>query len=348
VRYFASYLRAGTHSVSFIAVAVTPGVFTMPPATASVEAQPELLGMSSAGKFVVVKDKLSEEEYEAVLREHGAQRSAFIPQGCASECNEREFCNLSTGQCDAERTRELVFFREPCNDQERSCAAGFYCSTNGGCHPISECAVQNDPLSGTCPDGACTPLDCEEGLYCTQLGACAPAEECDILNDAVSGFCPHKNPDDCTVFSCPEGEYCTSIGDCAPLHECPKYNDNLAGPCPPCFPEDGFCPDGQYCSVDGQCYPDEECRIYFDFVLEEDCPRCEVGSCGTDEYCSVDGSCYPAEECFIYLDDLADQCRCPNTPCADDSLYCSTNGFCYPVEECATYNDSFDGVCPDP
>lgn len=44
---------AGTRVVSFAAVAATPGSFVLPPVKAWVEEQPELMGLSEAGVFIV-------------------------------------------------------------------------------------------------------------------------------------------------------------------------------------------------------------------------------------------------------------------------------------------------------
>jgi len=47
------YFGAGTYSVSFKATAATPGTFALPPVKAYAVGQPELMGLSAAGSFVV-------------------------------------------------------------------------------------------------------------------------------------------------------------------------------------------------------------------------------------------------------------------------------------------------------
>ena len=58
VRFYASWAYAGTHTLSYEAVAVTRGVFGLPPTKASPALQPEVLGLSAGGLFRVV-DRLA-------------------------------------------------------------------------------------------------------------------------------------------------------------------------------------------------------------------------------------------------------------------------------------------------
>uniref|UniRef100_A0A7S1VVE9 Bacterial alpha-2-macroglobulin MG10 domain-containing protein n=2 Tax=Sexangularia sp. CB-2014 TaxID=1486929 RepID=A0A7S1VVE9_9EUKA len=47
-----SWFRAGTHSLQYVALVVTPGTFVLPPTKVSAMLQPELLGLSAGGEFV--------------------------------------------------------------------------------------------------------------------------------------------------------------------------------------------------------------------------------------------------------------------------------------------------------
>lgn len=51
VQALAYQLPAGTHTLTYTALVVTPGQFSLPPAKAFVQAQPELLGLSAGGLF---------------------------------------------------------------------------------------------------------------------------------------------------------------------------------------------------------------------------------------------------------------------------------------------------------
>jgi hypothetical protein len=104
VKWSASYLRAGTTSVSYRAVAVTPGIFVHPPAKCSVLGQPEVGGLSGAQAFVVTENSLSPAEAQSFLAANDiAAAATSAPKACAEPCDElKERCNLRTGQCEAE------------------------------------------------------------------------------------------------------------------------------------------------------------------------------------------------------------------------------------------------------
>ncbi|CAD7696315.1 unnamed protein product, partial [Ostreobium quekettii] len=84
------FLDAGTHVLSLRAVAATPGAFGLPPASAFVNSQPELMGLSAAGTFEVCDG----EGCEAAARE--APQS---PKGCPQDCNGSGLCDLDEGTC---------------------------------------------------------------------------------------------------------------------------------------------------------------------------------------------------------------------------------------------------------
>jgi hypothetical protein len=101
VKWFANRLPAGTHTVSYEALAVTPGVFLHPPTKASVQSNPGLLGLSGGGYFVVTEDEVVDEQ--AYLKAHGIPvLESTIPKECSEECDSAagEACNLRTGTCE--------------------------------------------------------------------------------------------------------------------------------------------------------------------------------------------------------------------------------------------------------
>jgi len=53
VTFSSNWLHAGTHTVSYEALVVTSGTFTLPPSKAFVLAQPEVMGLSAGGTFFV-------------------------------------------------------------------------------------------------------------------------------------------------------------------------------------------------------------------------------------------------------------------------------------------------------
>ncbi|KAI8474281.1 MAG: hypothetical protein J3K34DRAFT_375003 [Monoraphidium minutum] len=129
-------LPAGTASVSFKAAAATPGTFALPPVKAYAVAQPEVMGLSAAGSFVVcpaarpaaaaplVKDPgFGADDDDARFAggagaAGGANTAVFGPvpavcgsaaaaarppvapaRGCPKDCSGNGVCNLSSGAC---------------------------------------------------------------------------------------------------------------------------------------------------------------------------------------------------------------------------------------------------------
>eukprot|EP00930_Biecheleria_cincta_P042733 TRINITY_DN29405_c0_g1_i1.p1 TRINITY_DN29405_c0_g1~~TRINITY_DN29405_c0_g1_i1.p1 ORF type:complete len:2528 (-),score=343.66 TRINITY_DN29405_c0_g1_i1:202-7785(-) len=117
-------LPAGTHTVSYQAVAATRGVFTLPPTQAYVDDQPEVMGLSQAGTVVIagmksgVKAVGADDEMEAGLlassvpqpemkedvvrflrRLRVKPNSIAAPKGCDGGCSAGQACQLSTGLC---------------------------------------------------------------------------------------------------------------------------------------------------------------------------------------------------------------------------------------------------------
>jgi len=129
----ANRLSAGTHTVSYEALAVTPGVFLHPPSKASVLGQPELLGLSGGGYFVATADDVPVAEEQAFLEANGIPvQESTIPKECDSECAEDQACNLRTGTCETvEALPSVVLMRRSARMDSRSMASA-YSSPSGG------------------------------------------------------------------------------------------------------------------------------------------------------------------------------------------------------------------------
>lgn len=91
-----SYLRAGTHTVRFKAVAATSGVFVLPPVKAYVQAQPEVMGLSPAGQLVVCAKASGG---CAAKAGSGGGGVATAAKACPGNCNGNGACNLARGVC---------------------------------------------------------------------------------------------------------------------------------------------------------------------------------------------------------------------------------------------------------
>jgi hypothetical protein len=89
-------MRAGTHTVRFRAVAATSGSFVLPPVKASVQQQPEVMGLSPAGSLTVCS---SAEGGCVDASDADAAAAAGAAKGCLEDCNSNGACNLSSGTC---------------------------------------------------------------------------------------------------------------------------------------------------------------------------------------------------------------------------------------------------------
>ena len=90
VSYYSQFVRAGTHSATYQAMAATSGQFVLPPAKASLAAQPEVMGLSAGGSFAVSRSPLT--VAQRFLPVSGAQ-----PLDCPATCEND--CSVTTGAC---------------------------------------------------------------------------------------------------------------------------------------------------------------------------------------------------------------------------------------------------------
>ena len=88
VTFSASWVSAGTHSVSFEAVAVTRGSFVLPPVKASCSLEPEILGLSASGRLAVVDPAAA------------AAPLPPPPPACDPACSERGRCHAGRCVCE--------------------------------------------------------------------------------------------------------------------------------------------------------------------------------------------------------------------------------------------------------
>jgi hypothetical protein len=102
VKFSFAYLSAGAVSVRFKAVAATPGQFVLPPVKAYAVQQPEVMGLSAAGSFLVCPTKPTAGQ-QAVVGCSGsglAQGKPLpVPKGCPKECSGNGVCNFADGVC---------------------------------------------------------------------------------------------------------------------------------------------------------------------------------------------------------------------------------------------------------
>ncbi|GJP83852.1 hypothetical protein CLOP_g13954 [Closterium sp. NIES-67] len=99
VRFLLPYLPAGTHTVTYHAMAVTSGVFALPPAKAFLQEQPEVLGLSAGGRFWV----LGAGQREPEEGREGRRRLLAVPKLCPNDCSGSGTCNVATGTCICDR-----------------------------------------------------------------------------------------------------------------------------------------------------------------------------------------------------------------------------------------------------
>ena len=89
VAYYASYAHAGTHTLSYQAIAATAGNFSLPPARAMASLEPDIMGLSSGGDLLV----------GARGTPHAALPPPPPPRACPAGCTGRGVCNARTGTC---------------------------------------------------------------------------------------------------------------------------------------------------------------------------------------------------------------------------------------------------------
>ncbi|KAF8068259.1 hypothetical protein HT031_001946 [Scenedesmus sp. PABB004] len=106
-------LGAGTASLSFKAIAATPGVFVLPPVKAYAVAAPEIMGLSAAGQFTVCPSRRGANAAAATAAVAPTPGAAAFPgcatpgatrpplpaaRPCPANCNGNGVCDLARGQ----------------------------------------------------------------------------------------------------------------------------------------------------------------------------------------------------------------------------------------------------------
>jgi hypothetical protein len=101
IMWFASYLRAGVHTVSYYAIAVTPGVYTQPPAQCKSIIEPEVMGLSAAGSFLVSETYIPPDQVTSYITSKGSSTNPSMqsPKACAAACAAYQTCDLRVGEC---------------------------------------------------------------------------------------------------------------------------------------------------------------------------------------------------------------------------------------------------------
>jgi len=124
VRWSSYYLSAGAHTVSYQAIANTVGVYSLPPTKCWAILEPEVMGLSAAGTFLVSATQIADADIPQYLSDMGvAPNSVTTPQDCPA-CGPRQTCNMQTGNCD-------------CFD------------------PVLGCSAQPESPDPTCPGAGC-------------------------------------------------------------------------------------------------------------------------------------------------------------------------------------------------
>jgi hypothetical protein len=102
VKFTFGYLSAGTVSLRFKAVAATPGKFVLPPVKAYAVQQPEVLGLSAAGSFLVCPTAATAGQAAVEgcsTTGVGEGKPLPPPKGCPKDCSSNGVCNFSEGTC---------------------------------------------------------------------------------------------------------------------------------------------------------------------------------------------------------------------------------------------------------
>ena len=95
--FHASWAHAGTHTLSYEAIATTRGVFTLPPSKAYAALQPEVMGLSEGGGLTV---SAAGEDLEPLPRNDDAHAHAHASRrSCPYDCSGRGACDDATGTC---------------------------------------------------------------------------------------------------------------------------------------------------------------------------------------------------------------------------------------------------------
>eukprot|EP01023_Acetabularia_acetabulum_P050786 TRINITY_DN5527_c0_g1_i3.p1 TRINITY_DN5527_c0_g1~~TRINITY_DN5527_c0_g1_i3.p1 ORF type:complete len:2117 (+),score=423.13 TRINITY_DN5527_c0_g1_i3:248-6598(+) len=84
-----AYMRAGTHDISFKAIAATKGDFVLPPVQAFSIEEPEIMGLSSSGELNICEDC----EFVSL------DALSSLPISCKNDCNGFGVCNVNKGEC---------------------------------------------------------------------------------------------------------------------------------------------------------------------------------------------------------------------------------------------------------
>lgn len=94
VAFYSAWVFAGTHTVSYEALAATPGAFLLPPAHGYATLEPELMGRSGSGLLHVERNAQWEE-----TRTSNSSATPAAVKHCPGDCMGRGTCDGSTGQC---------------------------------------------------------------------------------------------------------------------------------------------------------------------------------------------------------------------------------------------------------
>jgi len=101
VTWQADWLRQGTYSVTYNAVAITTGTFLHPPTKVISIPQPEVMGLSGGGFLVVSEELVTKANEEQFLKDRNvAPIQPLRPLDCKTPCPASGYCNLRTGTCE--------------------------------------------------------------------------------------------------------------------------------------------------------------------------------------------------------------------------------------------------------
>lgn len=98
VSWNSAYVTAGSNTVCYNAVANIPGVYTLPPAKAFSSPEPELMGLSAGGVFVVSDGPVADVAAE-LKRLNVALVERLTPKSCGQCTSPYQYCNVRLGTC---------------------------------------------------------------------------------------------------------------------------------------------------------------------------------------------------------------------------------------------------------